>query len=99
MHQAEVHNKDKDKDITVVQDARKSTNTVGSRIGRPKVRKLVIKSKSTLEIKSENNFDSIFSNKLKTEEKSETMPIGDEKPVLKLKHHCKICDKSLPNLK
>lgn len=83
----------------MVQDPRKTMNTVGSRIGRPKVKKLVIKSKSTPEIKSENNFDSIFSNKLKTEEKSETIPTGDEKPDLKVKHQCKICDKSLPNLK
>lgn len=56
VHQAETHNKT-------------DVNEIGSKLGKKKVKKLIIKPKK-IEVKSENNFD--FTNKLKIETKIET---------------------------
>lgn len=72
VHQTEVHSEKADNNKS--SDSEKIPNTpsnvIGSKVGIKKaVKKLIIKPKKT-EIKSENNFDNVFTNKLKLDSNS-----------------------------
>lgn len=94
---------------------KRKINRIGSDLGKNKVKKLVIKSKT--DKPEENNFDNIFTNKLKLETLSEVEPaIEEQQPmeglsqennnneagtnlVVDIKTVCSVCDCVVPNAK
>lgn len=91
------------------QNKSKTNNTIGSGLAKKKVKKLIIKPKKE---ESENNFDNLFSNKLKAETEGESapsctghttieLPESQKDPILKtdIKIICSMCDVELPNRK
>lgn len=85
-------------------------NIVGANIGRKKIKKLIVKPKKEEIEVVENNFDNVFTNKLKTETNVETVT-GTNQPTIEVQEEkrngikmdmkliCSICETVLPSRK
>ncbi|XP_018325445.1 uncharacterized protein LOC108737219 [Agrilus planipennis] len=87
-----------------------TVNVVGAKIGTKKTKKLIIKSKPTT---TENNFDNVFTNKIRSQQQQDEEEYKEESDVLQsppIKEEdvkliktelvsCHLCDRTFPSIK